>query len=124
MERSLEAIKAAIRVLSAINDKQHPTENDVEALAAFAGHPPEHQDVDEFACEIIQGALRRRAAFEAHVGKLTRNREVNTISRQPHPHPPNPDPFPFPEPAEPGPPDVPSPHPDPVPPPPGSPLPA
>jgi hypothetical protein len=60
MQQSLAAIRLAIRVLTAITNRQHPASADVEELRRLAQDssrlPP-----DELACEVIQGALRRIA---------------------------------------------------------------
>jgi hypothetical protein len=61
MQQSLAIMKTALRVLTAINEKGAPRPEDVNELRGFApdsGHLPP----DELACEVIQAALKRRAA--------------------------------------------------------------
>jgi len=60
MQESLNAMKAALRVLTALNEKRTPREADVEALVQFAGPQPRGINLDEFACDVIQKALGRR----------------------------------------------------------------
>lgn len=61
MQDSLSAMQAALRVLTALNDKRPPTEGDLDALARFAGPQPANLPLDEYACDVIQKALRHRA---------------------------------------------------------------
>jgi hypothetical protein len=61
MQKSLEAMQTALRVLAAINRKSHPDPADIDALRAYAGPLRDGMGVDEFACEVIQQALKRRA---------------------------------------------------------------
>ena len=70
MQQSLEAIETALRVLAAINAKYHPDPADVDALRAYAGPEPDGMGLDEFACEVIQKALRRRADVRAATSGL------------------------------------------------------
>jgi hypothetical protein len=60
MQLSDEALKVALRVLTALGDHQCPDPADVEGLKRYA---PLLADtpLDELACEVIQQALRRRA---------------------------------------------------------------
>ena len=62
MQQSLAEMKTALRVLTALNEKQAPATEDVEELRSLA--PPDARDLplDELACEVIQAALKRRAA--------------------------------------------------------------
>jgi hypothetical protein len=63
MQEELEALKVALRVLSAFIEHRAPEEADVQALLSHASlsnrRPP-----DELACEVIQRVLsaRRRSA--------------------------------------------------------------
>lgn len=61
MQQSLGAMKAALRVLTALNEKRQPKDADIGALVRFAGPPPANAGLDEFACDVIQKALQRRA---------------------------------------------------------------
>ena len=65
MQQSLEALETALRILSAINAKDHPDPADIDALRACW---PQRDGVglDEFACEVIQKALKRRAEVGQH----------------------------------------------------------
>jgi hypothetical protein len=65
MQKSLEAMETALRVLTAINAKRHPDPLDVDALRAYAGPQPDGMGLDEFACEVIQQALKQRAEVRA-----------------------------------------------------------
>jgi hypothetical protein len=60
VEENLDAIETAVRVLTAINQREPPKRADMEALRRYApllaDNPP-----DKFAIEIIHEALRRRA---------------------------------------------------------------
>jgi len=64
MERVVEPMKVALRVLSAVSERQTPASADIALLKAYApewaGAP-----LDEMACEVIQQALRKRAAARA-----------------------------------------------------------
>jgi len=60
MERSLDAMKTALRVLTAITKRHHPDEVDLQSLrqlAPLVGNLPP----DELACEVIQLAIKHRA---------------------------------------------------------------
>ena len=58
-------METALRVLTAINAKRHPDPADIDPLRAYAGPLRDGMGVDEFACEVIQQALKRRAAVRA-----------------------------------------------------------
>jgi hypothetical protein len=62
MENALAAMKTAMRVLAAVNDKRDPDAADLEELRRLApllgGLPP-----DELACDVIKQALQRREAL-------------------------------------------------------------
>lgn len=70
MDTAAGALKAALRVLSAVGDSQEPDSHDVETLRRYA---PEFYaaPVDEVACEVIQQALRVRAKMRV-VGNVGR----------------------------------------------------
>jgi hypothetical protein len=59
MQRSIDALKVALRVLTAISEHHEPDLADVDRLRAYA---PLLSDasLDELACDVIQQALRRR----------------------------------------------------------------
>jgi hypothetical protein len=62
MQQGLDAIKLALRVLTAITDKQNPDASDVQWLRQYApllaDLPP-----DELACEVVQEELARRREY-------------------------------------------------------------
>jgi hypothetical protein len=62
MQQSFDAMTTALRVLKAVTEKHLPDPADIAALRDLAGPQPEDIDVDELACEVIQTALKRRAA--------------------------------------------------------------
>ena len=57
---TIEAMKIALRVLTALGEHRHPDAADVKALKAYA---PLLADapLDELACDVVQQALKRRA---------------------------------------------------------------
>ncbi|HTR38876.1 MAG TPA: hypothetical protein VMH80_23380 [Bryobacteraceae bacterium] len=60
MRASLEVIKTATRVLSALTENQSPNPDDVQALREY-DNSTNGRDLDELACDVIQKALRHRA---------------------------------------------------------------
>ena len=56
--QGMDAIKVALRVLTAITQDRHPAAKDVEELYRLA---PEgtYQTLDEVACAVVQNALER-----------------------------------------------------------------
>jgi hypothetical protein len=62
MENSLAAMKTAMRVLAAVNEKRDPDAADLDELRRLApllaALPP-----DELACDVIKQALQRREAL-------------------------------------------------------------
>jgi len=67
MQIATEALKVALRVLTAVSEKREADPADVAALRRFA---PLLADgpLDELACDVIQQGLRRRAAMRASTG--------------------------------------------------------
>jgi hypothetical protein len=65
MQQTWEAMETALRVLADFNAKRHPNPADIDALRAHTGLQPDGVSLDEFACEIIQKALKRRAEVRA-----------------------------------------------------------
>ena len=65
MQQTLEAMETALRVLIAIIAKCPPEPADVDALRAYAGPQPDGMGLDEFACQVIQKALKRRIEARA-----------------------------------------------------------
>ncbi|HXS93137.1 MAG TPA: hypothetical protein VN736_00950 [Candidatus Limnocylindrales bacterium] len=57
---AMDALKTALRVLTAVRDKQPPDSGDLEALRAFAAAACVSSP-EELACDVIQQALKRRA---------------------------------------------------------------
>ena len=64
---NLVEMQTALRVLTAITEKQNPDPKDIEALRQIA---PSLADVppDELACGVIQQALKRRAEIRTASG--------------------------------------------------------
>ena len=62
MQKSLEVMETALRVLAAVNTKRHPDLVDIDALRAYGGPQADDVGLDEFACEVIHKALKQRAA--------------------------------------------------------------
>ena len=60
MLESMEAMKTALRVLTAINERRYPDPEDVHALRRYAPNAAS-LPVDELACEVIQQAMKVRA---------------------------------------------------------------
>jgi len=65
MQAGLDAMKTALRVLTAITEKRQPDPADITLLRNYAGPQPQDIALDEFACTIIQRALKRRAEIRA-----------------------------------------------------------
>ena len=57
---TLAVMEAALRVLTALSQKHPPSPRDITLLVEFAGPQPEGVDFDEFACLVVQTALKRR----------------------------------------------------------------
>jgi hypothetical protein len=64
MRAGIDAIKTATRVLAALNAKQQPDPADIQALREY-DERMHGLDFDELACDVIQKALRHRAAMRA-----------------------------------------------------------
>jgi hypothetical protein len=62
MQDSLDAMKLALRVLTALTEHRYPELDEVAALRALAGPKLQSMPLDELACEVIQAALKHRAA--------------------------------------------------------------
>jgi hypothetical protein len=58
MQESLEAMKVALRVLSALTEKRPPDPADIEELRRYA--PLANGSLDELACDVIQEAVKHR----------------------------------------------------------------
>jgi hypothetical protein len=61
MKESLELLTVSLRVLTAITERQHPAQSDIDLLLASAGSRPAGMGLDEFVCGVIQSALEQRA---------------------------------------------------------------
>jgi hypothetical protein len=61
MQRSLDAMSLALRVLTALNAHRSPEPNDVAELKALEPLLADTAGLDELACEVIHQALKRRA---------------------------------------------------------------
>jgi hypothetical protein len=60
MQNSLEAMEAALRVLTALTANKPANEGDMTELRKYAPDAPSLPQ-DELACEVIQRAIRFRA---------------------------------------------------------------
>ena len=65
MQAGLDAMKTALRVLTALTEKRQPDPADINLLRSYAGPQTEDVALDEFACSIIQQALKHRAQIRA-----------------------------------------------------------
>ena len=61
MHDTAHLMETAQRVLAAVSNKCSADPGDVEALVNFAGPLPDGVGLDEFACNVIQQAIRARA---------------------------------------------------------------
>jgi hypothetical protein len=64
MQRSLDAMKVALRVLTAIDGHRDPNPNDVAELKNLEPLLADTAPPDELACEVIRQALKRRAEVQ------------------------------------------------------------
>jgi hypothetical protein len=66
MQVAKDAMKIALRVLTALGDKQEPDDADISELRCLA---PEKANgpVDELACEVILHSVRRRAEVRSRL---------------------------------------------------------
>jgi hypothetical protein len=55
-------MKLALRVLTALTQNKHPDADEVTALRELSGPTLQGMPLDELACEVIQKALKHRAA--------------------------------------------------------------
>lgn len=60
--RSMDPMKIALRVLTALADKTSPDSADLDALVRIGGPKADGASWDEFACETLQKVLGARAA--------------------------------------------------------------
>jgi hypothetical protein len=65
MDQGLDAMRAALRVLTALNEKRRPPDSDILELRQFAGPQPADMDLDELACTVIQKVLQSCAGSRA-----------------------------------------------------------
>jgi hypothetical protein len=72
IQKSLDAMNAALRVLTAISKKQAPSSQDIIELETHAGPQPDGVDLDEFACTVIMQALKRRTEARAALAQIVR----------------------------------------------------
>jgi hypothetical protein len=76
MQKSLVAMNAALRVLTAISKKQTPGSQDIAELMALAGPQPDGVDLNEFACTAIMQALKERMEARAALRQTVRLTEA------------------------------------------------
>ncbi len=62
-KESIEIMKVALQVLTAITDKSGPRRSDIEALLMFAPDLTK-LPADELACEVIQRAMKRQVHLQ------------------------------------------------------------
>jgi hypothetical protein len=57
-----EILETALRVITAISEREHPDPDDVAALKAYA---PQSADlpIEELVCDVINDAIRHRPAL-------------------------------------------------------------
>ena len=60
MQKSLEILSVSVRILTAINNRQLPSQSDIDMVTALAGPPPDAMDLDEFICDVIRAATELR----------------------------------------------------------------
>ena len=60
MQQSLDAMRVALRVLTALNDKRQPEASEIATLRQLAGPNFATTSLDELACEVVQNALKHR----------------------------------------------------------------
>ena len=65
MQQSLEAMRLALRVLAALTEKRDPDPQDVAELRKLLPDAPQEFGMDELACDVIQRAIKHRAAVRA-----------------------------------------------------------
>src|SRR5262245_30794482 len=59
-QQSLAAMSVALRVLTAINAKRNPDLSDVKELEAYLGPKPDNVSLDEWTCDVIQTAVKKK----------------------------------------------------------------
>ena len=59
-QESLQALKLALRVLTAITENRNPDPADIEALRACEGSCSNGRGVEELACDVIQRSIEHR----------------------------------------------------------------
>ena len=69
MDRPFNAMKTALRVLTALTDNQFPNPPDVSELKKLAPHLAD-APLDELACEVIQQELKRREKARRHAASI------------------------------------------------------
>ena len=62
MRAGIDAIKTATRVLTALTAEQVPAAADIQSLREY-DNSINARELDELACDVIQKALRHRAAM-------------------------------------------------------------
>ena len=70
MQQRLDAMQTALRVLVALTEKRQPDPADVDALRRYSAPQPEEFELDEFACDVIQKALKRRVEIRVTTHRL------------------------------------------------------
>ena len=75
MEPSKAAMKAALRVLTALNERQEPAQSDIDELHWYAPSDRE-RPLDELVCDAIQRALKDRENARQAVKATQRERAL------------------------------------------------
>jgi hypothetical protein len=65
MQESLEVMKTALRVLTALTEKCQPSPLDVDMLRRSASPQPTGLSLEQLACDVIQKSLGQRIAERA-----------------------------------------------------------
>jgi hypothetical protein len=61
MQESLEVMKTALRVLTALTEKRQPRPVDLDMLREYGGPQPDGISLDEYVCGIVRKAINRFA---------------------------------------------------------------
>jgi hypothetical protein len=77
MQRSLDAMKTALRVLTALNDNQEPSAADVSELETFIGPRPFGVHLDDWVRDAIMQGVEESRAASRPLGEFVRHRAYN-----------------------------------------------
>ncbi len=68
MEVATEALKTALRVLTAVSEKKEPDPADVDELKRLSPLLADSSSLDEMACDVILQAMKRRDELRKRLG--------------------------------------------------------